>query len=156
MSNKANISFHYTTEPFYFPNRNQLKEFLQFLFKAEKKELDSLSYVFCTDEYLYEYNKTYLKHYTLTDIITFELSGKNEPIIGDIYISIDRVKENSKTHNTSFIKELHRVIFHGALHLCGYKDKSSEQQKLMRQKEEHYLNAYFVPRDTVSLRNITN
>ncbi len=150
MSNKSTISFHYIVEPFFFPDRNRLKDFIHFLFINEKRALQTLSYVFCSDEYLLEYNKAYLNHNTLTDIISFELSGKNEPIIGDIYISIDRIRENATLHQTTFTKELHRVIFHGALHLCGYKDKTKDQQKLMRQKEEEYLKTYFVPRDTVS------
>ncbi|MBJ7429229.1 MAG: rRNA maturation RNase YbeY, partial [Bacteroidia bacterium] len=75
-----------------------------------------------------------------TDIITFELNEKNEPIIGDIYISIDRVKENSKLYQTTFIQELNRVIIHGVLHLCGYKDKSKKDEQLMRKKENYYLN----------------
>jgi probable rRNA maturation factor len=149
MSKQPSISFHYTVASFYFPNRNKLKHFLHALFITEKKELESLSFVFCTDEYLLEFNKTYLKHHTLTDIITFELSAKGEPIMGDVYISTERVKENTTIHKTTFLKELHRVIFHGALHLCGYKDKTPEQQKLMRKMEEHYLNDYFVPRGTI-------
>lgn len=93
-------------------------------------------------------NKQYLNHDTLTDIITFELSPKETPLTSDIYISIDRIKENAKDFHTSFTNELHRVIFHGALHLSGYKDKTKEQAQLMRSKEEEYLKKYLVPRGT--------
>jgi rRNA maturation RNase YbeY len=93
-------------------------------------------------------NKTHLNHDTYTDIITFELSPKNEALIADIYISVERVKENAQSFTTSFQKELHRVIFHGALHLCGYKDKSKKQSQLMRFKEEENLILYFVSRET--------
>lgn len=92
----ASISFHYQAGPFYFPRRTALKTFLNTLFKEEGLQLDALSYVFCTDAYLYEYNKTYLQHDTLTDIITFPLSEAGLPILGDIYISVDRVKDNAR------------------------------------------------------------
>ena len=137
------ISFNYADISFSFKSRNKLKEFLLFLFKNEKKQLEELNYTFCTDAYLLPINQNYLNHNTLTDIITFELSNPGHPIIGDIYISAERVKENASLFNTSFIKELHRVIFHGALHLSGYKDKTKEDEALMRQKEDFYLNKYF-------------
>ena len=111
--------------------------------------MQSINYIFCSDDYLLELNKQYLNHNTLTDIITFELNAPGEPILSDIFISIDRVKENAKTLEIPFKQELHRVIFHGALHLCGYKDKKKEEQKLMRRKEDEYLNHYFVPRGTL-------
>lgn len=120
------------------------------LFKKEGRKVEAINYIFCTDDYLLELNKTHLNHDTYTDIITFELSGPHQPILSDVYISVERVKENSKLFNATFKRELHRVIFHGALHLCGYKDKSKEQSHQMRSKEEQYLNKYFVPRDTVS------
>lgn len=145
----ADIHFNYLVPAFTFKNRNNLKLFLEKLFNEEKHPLESLSYTFCTDEFLYQYNKTYLNHNTLTDIITFSLSEDQQPIIGDIYISLDRVKENAKTHHQSFNHELHRVIFHGALHLCGYKDKTNAEALSMRQMEEYYLNKYFVSRGTL-------
>jgi len=123
--------------------RTALKAFIQTIFSREKKKLAHLSYIFCSDEYLLEINKSYLNHDFYTDIITFCLSEPSSPITGDIYISIDRVKENATTHNTSFKEELHRVIFHGALHLCGYKDKSITDEKLMRSMENKYLQLYF-------------
>ncbi len=149
MTQEPQIFFHYPTHSFSLKDRNKLKRFIFLLIKAEKKKLETINYIFCTDAYLLELNKQYLKHNTLTDIITFELNATNEPILSDIYISIDRIKENAKTFNIPFKKELHRVIFHGALHLCGYKDKNKEQMNLMREKEDFYLNQYFVPRGTL-------
>lgn len=125
-----------------------MKNFLHQLLKKEGKEVAHINYIFCKDDYLITLNRTHLNHDTYTDIITFELSAQGEPITADIYISIDRVKENSQTFDTSFNRELHRVIFHGALHLSGYKDKSNPQKQLMRAKEEENLNLYFVPRGT--------
>lgn len=125
-------------------NRKALKAFIPMIFKKEGKLFKSLSYIFCTDEYLLKVNNDFLKHDFYTDIITFDLSeSKGSPIIGEIYISVDRVKENALTHNVSFEQELHRVIFHGALHLCGYKDKSKKDSLLMRDKEEDCLSMYF-------------
>lgn len=145
MKNKAtdNISFHYQQAGFKFPNRNRLKAFLLSLFKKEQKELNTLTYIFCSDDYLLEINKSFLQHDYYTDIITFELAEKNQPTEGEIYISIDRVKDNAQSEKTSFTKELHRVIFHGALHLCGYKDKNPQQEKQMRAKEDEWLERYF-------------
>ena len=103
-----------------------------------------MNYIFCSDEYLLEVNNNFLQHDFYTDIITFDLSlSKTSPTIGEIYISVDRVKENAITHKTSFELELHRVIFHGALHLCGYKDKTKKDALLMRDKEEDCLSMYF-------------
>jgi probable rRNA maturation factor len=90
-----------------------------------------------------EINKQYLAHDYFTDIISFELSAPDSPAEGEIYISIDRVRDNAKTIGEPFYRELHRVIFHGTLHLCGYKDKTAAQKKLMRQKEDEYLTSYF-------------
>lgn len=148
MDHTTGIQFHYLLPPFFFPNRSELKQFLLALFKKEGQRVEAVNYIFCTDEYLLTLNQDYLNHNTLTDIITFQLSPVGEALIADIYISIDRVRENSTTFQTGFKKELHRVIFHGALHLCGYKDKTKEQVKLMRSKEELYLDRYFVPRET--------
>ena len=142
------IHFHYLLTAFHFPNRQLLKRFLHEQLTGEGKIVDTINYIFCDDEYLLAINQKYLKHDTYTDIITFELSGKNEPIVSDIYISIERVKENANQMTVSFTNELHRVIFHGALHLCGYKDKSKSDSKLMRKMERQWLDKYFVPRET--------
>jgi probable rRNA maturation factor len=142
------IYFHYSVEPFSFLNRNELKAFIKALCKREGKEVDTINYIFCTDKFLLELNKTHLNHDTLTDIITFEYNAPGQSLLSDIYISIERVRENASLFNTNFTRELHRVIFHGALHLCGYKDKKKEEAKVMRGKEEEYLQKWFVPRGT--------
>jgi rRNA maturation RNase YbeY len=123
-------------------NKRNLKTFIKSIFEQEKIALERLNYIFCSDEELLKLNIEFLNHKTLTDIITFPLSEKNKPIISDIYISVERVKENASILNVPFITELHRVIFHGALHLCGYKDKTLSEKKLMRAKENFYLNQY--------------
>src|SRR4051812_29884492 len=109
------IQFHYQVPPFYFPERTRLKRFILGIFQAEKRSVEHINYIFCSDRNLLKVNWDYLKHDTYTDIITFSLSPEAEPILSDIYISIDRVKENARTFNSSFIQELHRVIFHGVL-----------------------------------------
>lgn len=101
-----------------------------------------LNYVFCSDEYLYRMNLEYLNHETYTDIITFDNSEKEFDIAGDIFISIDRVNENAKTHKQKVEIELNRVLVHGLLHLMGYKDKTKEESTLMRNKEEESMNLY--------------
>ncbi|HVG43007.1 MAG TPA: rRNA maturation RNase YbeY, partial [Chitinophagaceae bacterium] len=126
----------------------QLKAFIVNLVISEGFDLKHINYIFCTDSYLLDYNIKYLHHSTLTDIITFQLNTVQEPIIADIFISVDRVKENALLFDSSFINEFHRVIFHGALHLCGYKDKTKMDILEMRNKEAFYLNSYFVPRET--------
>lgn len=137
------VTFHQLTKV-KLQNRIALKAFIPQLFKKEGKSFESLSYIFCSDEYLLEVNNNFLQHDFYTDIITFDLSAsKQSPTIGEIYISVDRVKENATTHQTTFELELHRVIFHGALHLCGYKDKTKKDALLMRDKEEDCLSMYF-------------
>jgi probable rRNA maturation factor len=106
--------------------------------KKEKRRLKSLNFIFCSDANLRMRNIQYLKHRTFTDIITFDQS-EDHLIEGEIYISIDRVKENASALNVEFDEELHRVIIHGVLHLIGYKDKKATEKKLMRKKEDAYL-----------------
>ncbi|MDB5119177.1 MAG: rRNA maturation factor [Sphingobacteriales bacterium] len=103
--------------------------------------LQELNFIFCSDDYLLNINQQYLKHNTYTDIVTFDNATKKGVIVGDIFISIDRIKENSKAFNVSEADELHRVIIHGTLHLLGYKDKSKADKALMTQKEDQYLSA---------------
>jgi probable rRNA maturation factor len=137
------VNFHQLTKV-NLQNRKALKAFIPQLFEKEGKVFESLTYIFCTDEYLLEVNNNFLQHDFYTDIITFDLSiSKTSPTIGEIYISVDRVKENAITHQTTFELELHRVIFHGALQLCGYKDKTKKDALLMRDKEEDCLSMYF-------------
>lgn len=137
------VVFHQTI-PVTLKKRKQLKYFIHDLFYKEGKRLDSLNIIFCSDNYLLGMNKQHLKHNFYTDIITFDLSeSSNSPIKAELYISIDRVRDNSKTLKTSFSNELHRVIFHGALHLCGYSDKKLAEINIIRKKEDTYLINYF-------------
>jgi len=124
--------------------RGKLKSFIIFLMNKEGFKPKDISIIFCSDEYLLEINKQHLNHNYFTDIITFDLTPKNEKeTIAELYISTDRVKFNAKDYNTTISNELHRVIFHGILHLCGYKDKSKKDIALMQAKELEYLNIYF-------------
>ncbi|HVS96856.1 MAG TPA: rRNA maturation RNase YbeY [Puia sp.] len=122
--------------------RGQLRRFLISLFKKEGKRVTELQYIFCSDSYLLDINRRYLGHDFYTDIVTFDLSEKDQSINAEIYISVDRVRENARKYDSSLKKELHRVIFHGALHLCGYKDKTVQQTRIMRNMEEKYLELY--------------
>lgn len=110
-----------------------------------KHQIESynINYIFCSDEYILKINKEYLKHHTYTDIITFDLSSKgSNDLIADIYISIERVQENAENFDVKFTKELLRVIIHGALHLCGYKDKTANEKKAFRIRETRWINYY--------------
>ena len=120
-------------------NKKSIKDLISQIFLKEGKVLGRLQYVFCQDDYLLEINQSHLQHDYYTDIITFDLSDTLDETVGEIYISIDRVKENSTQHQTIFDQEILRVIFHGALHLCGYRDKTKREITIMRQKEEEYL-----------------
>jgi len=113
-------------------------DWLKKVIKTEKKILGELTFIFCNDAYLHKKNMQFLRHDTLTDIITFDYSDKNI-IIGDIFISVERVKENSDIFEVTFLSELDRVMIHGLLHLLGYKDRSKEEKKIMRFKENFYL-----------------
>lgn len=140
---KKHIHFYFLYKPFFFPNRLQLQKFLLQLFTKEGYKIDTINYIFCNDVQLLALNETYLHHVDYTDILTFELSKKGDPLIADIYISIERVKENSQLFHSTFQKELYRVIFHGALHLCAYTDKTQKDKKHIRLKEDYYLTRYF-------------
>lgn len=125
-------------------DKRKLSAFLDALVTRHRPEVGrpQLTYIFCSDEYLLEKNQQFLSHDTLTDIITFDLSEHDKELTGEIYISTERVAENALKYKVPVAAELHRVIFHGALHLCGFKDKKPADQKLMRQKEEECLTAY--------------
>ncbi len=120
-------------------NKNKLRKWIQVVIGNEKKLPGSLNFVFCSDEYLHKLNVQYLDHDTLTDIITFDLSENADEISGEIYISIDRVKENAKKFTVPFYNELQRVMIHGILHLAGYHDKTHEEVTIMRGKEDKCL-----------------
>ena len=142
------VSFN-NTQGISLSQRNNLKQFLQNLSKKEGREIDELVYVFCSKKEIIEINKKFLSHNYPTDIITFDLStSKKDKIVADIYICPEIVKNNAKDYHQTQKSEMHRVIFHGLLHLCGYDDKSIQKQKKMREKENEYLNKYFVSRGT--------
>jgi rRNA maturation RNase YbeY len=138
---ESKVYFFFEKMGFSLENRSVLKNFICSLFKKEKTALESINYIFCSDKKLLEINKTYLKHDFYTDIISFDLSPGPQKV-AEIYISIDRVRENAKELGVSFKNELHRVIFHGALHICGYKDKNKKDRETMRAKENIYLSAF--------------
>ena len=141
------IRFNYLEQSFHLPERTRLKAYILDLFKNEGVPVEEVNYIYCSDEYLLQINQNFLKHNTYTDIVTFQYSAQGEPVHSDIYISVDRVRENAAGFMAPFLVELYRVIFHGALHLCGYKDKTAGDTKLMRAKEDQYLSGY-VPRGT--------
>lgn len=136
------ISFNKADATATLKNRVALKSFIEKSVKKEGLSIESLNYVFCSDKYLLEINKQFLDHNYYTDIISFDLSEVPGQLIGEVYISVDRVKDNAKTHGATFSEELLRVIFHGALHFCGYKDKKPSDIKKMRQMEDLWLTAY--------------
>jgi rRNA maturation RNase YbeY len=140
-SSKSKVCFFFQGVKPSLTNRTELKRYIQSIFKKEGKKLDSIHYIFCTDKALLEINRQFLSHDFYTDIITFNLS-ESKVIQAEIYISTDRVKDNAFQLGVSLKSELCRVIFHGVLHLCGYKDKSKEQKVEMRGKEEFYLAGY--------------
>ena len=120
---------------------NQNKKWLNQVISNEDKEEGDITYIFCDDDYLLEKNIRFLNHNTLTDVITFDYCEGNS-VSGDIFISIERVKENSEVFKVDFLTELNRVMVHGLLHLLGYKDKTERESNLMRKKENYYLSKY--------------
>lgn len=141
LTNKGVVRFH-VLEPFTFPEKKKLKDEISLLMEEEGRGFKSLDYIFCSDEYLLEINQSYLQHDELTDIVTFDLSEDQDETIGEIYISVERVADNALLFNTSFPDEFRRVVFHGALHLCGYKDKSKSEEVAMRARENYYLEKF--------------
>ena len=141
MTISPTIRFHFLKK-ISLKDRQIIRNILTTLFKKERKKLAELQYIFVSDDNLLEINQQFLQHDFYTDIITFPLSEPGQPISGEIYISVDRVRENAREFGNSVKKELLRVIFHGALHLCGYKDKTSKDQAIMRRREDAYLKLY--------------
>lgn len=133
-----NIYFHTQSVSFHLKKKKIIKNWLNTVITNEGKELDNISIVFCSDEYLLDINNKYLSHDYYTDVITFNYN-QGKIISGDILISIERVKENARIFLSEFDKELNRVMVHGVLHLLGYKDKTLIQEKKMRKKEEEAL-----------------
>jgi probable rRNA maturation factor len=143
MPSQSKVCFFYQGVKVTLQHRTRLKNYIQSIFKKEGKKLLSINYIFCTDNALLDINRQFLSHDFYTDIITFDLSDANE-VQAEIYISVDRVKDNAVQLGVSFKSEMHRVIFHGVLHLCGYKDKSKQDMEEMRGKENLYLHKYFL------------
>lgn len=137
------IQFYFTDTTVSLLERKRLKAFIQSIFDKNRRQLSSLTIIFCSDEYLLGINKQFLQHDYYTDIITFNLSNDLNIIDGEIYISIDRVKDNALFNYVTVKQELHRVIFHGILHLCGFKDKSILSKKNMTLQEDYSLERYF-------------
>jgi len=137
------ISFNFL-EKITLTNRTGLKAFIARMFEMEKCKAGQINFIFCSDEFLLEINKTYLQHDYYTDIITFNLSAEGSSFIdGEVYISIDTITDNALRFSNSVSKELHRVMFHGILHLIGYDDSSQRLQTIMTDKEDFYLQLYF-------------
>ena len=133
------ITFHEEGISYKLKHKTAVRKWITDTIIAEGYKLNDLTYIFCTDEYLLQINRQYLDHDTYTDIITFDNSEEEKVIFGDIFISIERIRENAGKFNVSETQELHRVLIHGALHLLGYKDKSAADKKKMTSKEDFYL-----------------
>jgi rRNA maturation RNase YbeY len=133
------VRFNYADRKLPFSPKSALKEIVKTIFSTEKVEARCIDYIFSSDEYLLEINRNALNHDYYTDIITFPLQEEGLPVEAEIYISIDRVKENAIAHNETFKNEIARVIAHGALHLCGYKDKLKADIIIMRERELFYI-----------------
>ncbi len=131
------INFNFETD-FQLQNNEELSKWIGNAIKAERCKEGEINYVFCDDEWLHKLNVEFLQHDTLTDIISFDYSVGKE-LHGDIFISVERVKENAQELEVDFNTELHRVMIHGILHYCGYKDKEEKDKTQMRQKEDFYL-----------------
>ena len=134
---ESNISF-YSASTFSLKEEDAVAACIKAIAVEESHEVGDITFVFCDDNYLLKINKEFLDHDTYTDIITFDYSVGNE-VISEIYVSTDRVQENAKKYKQTFENEIHRVMIHGALHLCGYNDKLAEEKQIMRDKENHYL-----------------
>ena len=136
------ISFNYENE-FELQNEDQIATWISAVILSENKKEGDINYIFCDDDYLLNLNEQYLDHDTLTDIISFDYSVGNE-LHGDIFISVERVRENAQDFSVTFEEELKRVLVHGVLHYCGYKDKSEEDEQLMRSKEDEKIKMFHV------------
>lgn len=136
---QTGVQFFTENIDFQLEKATQINEWLNKIVSQENHTITTLNYIFCSDAYLHKINVEYLNHDTFTDIVTFHYSQTPGIVEGDLYISIDRVKENAKTQNSSFFDELHRVIVHGVLHICGYGDKTPAEKVIMRKKEDEAL-----------------
>lgn len=136
------ISFNYESD-FNLDDEKLYADWLSEVISSEMKQEGEINYIFCDDEYLLQINQQYLDHDTLTDIISFDYSVGNE-LHGDIFISIERVRDNALDFSVPFEEELRRVMVHGVLHYCGYKDKTDTDERLMRDKEEEKMKMFHV------------
>ena len=136
------ISFNYETD-FELTNETQIKNWISKVIQSENKTTGEISYIFCNDDYLLKLNQEHLNHDTLTDIISFDYTLGNE-LSGDIFISVERVQDNANDYKVTFENELLRVMAHGVLHYCGYKDKTEKDEAIMRVKEEEKLQMFHV------------
>ncbi|NNC84974.1 MAG: rRNA maturation RNase YbeY [Bacteroidia bacterium] len=136
---KSSIRFIFEDVSFFLPKRTILKQWLLDCIATEKKALEELNVVFCSDKFLLDVNRKFLEHDYYTDIITFQYNNKKEPISGEIFISYDRVKENADEFNVPRLVELNRVMAHGVAHLLGYSDKTKKQKEAMKTKEDYFL-----------------
>ncbi len=142
LESEASVSFHFV-KPATLPHRRRLKTFLIWMVKKEANASADLSFVFCSDKYLLKMNRQFLQHDYFTDILSFPLDHSPGMLAGEMYLSIDRIRDNAQMLRVSVSKELHRVIFHGVLHLCGYRDKTPAEVTRMRTREDFYLKSYF-------------
>ncbi len=133
------VQFFYEEINYKLQSESKIGQWLKLCASKENKNISLINYIFCTDAYLIEINKQYLKHDYYTDIITFEYSENEASLTGDVFISVDRAKENSIKLNQNFESEIMRLLVHGLLHLMGYKDKEPQDKKMMTSKEDHYL-----------------
>jgi rRNA maturation RNase YbeY len=138
---KIEIRFYNEDVNYVLVSKQKIRSWLLLVIEQEQKELGMVSYVFCSDNYLFKMNRQYLNSSYFTDVITFDYT-EGTLISGDIFISIDRVKENAKLYKQRYFQEMLRVILHGILHLCGYKDKMPQEIKQMREKEDYYLQKF--------------
>ena len=142
MASQSKVYFFFDNVRFTLLERTRLKKNIVEIFEKEGKAPDNINFIFCSDKKLLEINRSYLNHDFYTDIITFDLSESELLTSGEIFISVDRVKENAATLGIPFSLEIRRVMYHGVLHLCGYGDKTRAEQKKMRSKEDYYLNKF--------------
>lgn len=137
------IQFFREDIPFILKDKTRIRRWLDVVIREEKKKPWYINIILTNDEYLFELNKTYLKHETFTDILTFSYQEEAEDVVsGDIFISINRVRENAEIFKQDFLIELHRVMVHGILHLIGYNDKRKKDKELMTQKEDYYIGKF--------------
>ena len=133
------VNFHFADISFRLKNSLFLKKWVRGVVKLYKKKSGDINFILCSDDFLLELNRKHLKHDTFTDILTFDLSENTEIVSGDIFISVERVRENAKKFSVNFDDELHRVMIHGILHLLGFSDKTKMQKRQMREAEDACL-----------------